>query len=349
VAPVNLLSQNDFRAFSAALEKIYGTPSLEQFRSGVLAAIKTLFSCNTICYNEIVPPGTMTTWITEPTNALPGPVLRDAFMRNFIEHPILTHYARTGDIGSYRISDLLSRRQFHYLTLYNEYYRRSGVEYQLMTPILLVPGLMAGIALDRDCADFTETERLCLDLVRPHLVQGYRNVQALDLMKQTIEGTGTRLFIVGRTGHPVTGSDEAWRMIARYFNAAHARRSLPDELVRWINHERAHFAQESDAPSPSVPLVVTNENGRLTVKFIWGGKVAGQDLILIDEELAVIAPTLTRREAEILTWLSQGKTNAEIGEALSISPRTVKKHLEHIYSKLQVHRRTAAVSRSYYL
>jgi len=346
---VNPLSQNDLRAFSAALEKIYDTPSLEQFPSGVLAAVKTLFSCNTICYNEIVPPGVMTTWITEPTNALPGLVLRDSFMRNFTEHPILTHYTQTGDIGSYRISDLLSERQFHYLTLYNEYYRRSGVEYQLMTPILLVPGLMAGIALDRDCTDFTDTERLCLDLVRPHLVQGYRNVQALDLMKQTIERTGTRLFIVGRTGHPVTGSDEAWRMITRYFNTTRACHSLPDELVRWINHERARFARESDAPSPSVPLVLTNENGRLTVTFIWGGKVAEQDLILMDEESVEITPALTRREAEILTWLSQGKTNAEIGEVLSISPRTVKKHLEHIYSKLHVHRRTAAVSRSYYL
>jgi DNA-binding CsgD family transcriptional regulator len=349
VAPVNPLYQKDLRAFSAALEKIYGTPSLEQFPSGVLAAVKTLFSCNTICYNEIVPPGKMVTWITEPTNALPGPVLRGAFMRNFTEHPILTHYARTGDTGSYRISDLLPERQFHYLTLYNEYYRRSGVEYQLMTPILLVPGLMAGIALDRDRADFTDTERLCLDLVRPHLVQGYRNVQTLDLMKQTIEGTGTRLFIVGRTGHPVTGSDEAWRIIARYFNATHARCSLPDELVRWINYERARFTEESDAPSPSVPLVVTNENGRLTVKFIWGGQAAEQDLVLMDEEPVEIAPMLTRRETEILTWVSQGKTNSEIGEALSISPRTVKKHLEHIYSKLKVHRRTAAVARSYYL
>jgi DNA-binding CsgD family transcriptional regulator len=346
---MNPLSQNDLRAFSATLEKVYGTSSLEQFPSGVLDAVRRLFACNTICYNEIALPGTMTTWVTEPADALPGPVLRDSFMRNFTEHPILTHYAQTGDNGSYRISDLLPERQFHRLTLYNEYYRRSSVEYQLMTPILLVPGLMAGIALDRDYVDFTEAERLSLDLVRPHLIQAYRNVQALNLMKQTIEGTGSRVFIVGRSGQLITRSDDAWQVIARYFNIARAHRSLPDELIRWIDRERARFAEESDAPSPSVPLVVTNENGRLAVKFIWGGKIAGQDLILIDEEPAAIAPVLTRRETEILTWLSQGKTNAEIGEALFISPRTVKKHLEHIYSKLRVHRRTAAVSRSYYL
>ena len=58
---------------------------------------------------------------------------------------------------------------------------------------------------------------------------------------------------------------------------------------------------------------------------------------------------LTKREMEILAWLSRGKTNTEIGLALSISPRTVKKHLEHIYSKLQVHRRSAAVAQSLHL
>jgi DNA-binding CsgD family transcriptional regulator len=59
-------------------------------------------------------------------------------------------------------------------------------------------------------------------------------------------------------------------------------------------------------------------------------------MIIIEEEPADTASAsmdsskLTRREAEILAWLSQGKTNVEIGLALSISPRTVKKHLEHI-------------------
>ena len=122
-------------------------------------------------------------------------------------------------------------------------------------------------------------------------------------------------------------------------------KSLPDKLNHWINNERARFNQGVGTLSPSVPLSVTNDKGRLTLKFIWGGKGAGQDLLLLKEEPAGIDPPLTRREVEILTWLSQGKTNVEIGEALSISPRTVKKHLEHIYNKLQVHRRAAAVGR----
>ena len=51
---------------------------------------------------------------------------------------------------------------------------------------------------------------------------------------------------------------------------------------------------------------------------------------------------LTAREAEVLGWVARGKTNAEIGAALFISPLTVRKHLEHILEKLGVRTRTAA-------
>lgn len=53
---------------------------------------------------------------------------------------------------------------------------------------------------------------------------------------------------------------------------------------------------------------------------------------------------LTFREAEILMWISRGKTNKEVGLILETSPRTVNKHLEHIFEKLGVVTRAAAVS-----
>jgi hypothetical protein len=286
---VNHLTQNDLRAFSSALEKIYNIPSPERFSSGTLSAIKGLFSCNTICYNEVILPDSMTTWITEPTNALPGPTLREAFMSYFTEHPVLACYAQSGDGRSYRISDFLSNRQFHDLARYNEYYRQSSVEYQLVAALMLAPGQMAGTALDRDCADFTVTEALSLDLIRLHLMQAYRNVQTLDLMKRATEETGSKLLVASRSGQARLESDEAWRTIARYFDVLPSRKSLPDVLDRWINYERARFCQECDAPSPSVPIVINNERGKLTLRFMRGGKVAGQDLLLrlLEHQLCV--------------------------------------------------------------
>lgn len=53
--------------------------------------------------------------------------------------------------------------------------------------------------------------------------------------------------------------------------------------------------------------------------------------------------SLSPREAEILSWVMQGKTNPEIGIISGIKLTTVKKHLESIYAKLGVDNRTAAV------
>lgn len=53
---------------------------------------------------------------------------------------------------------------------------------------------------------------------------------------------------------------------------------------------------------------------------------------------------LTRREAEVLLWVSYGKTNRTISEILGISPRTVNKHLEQVFRKLGVETRAAATA-----
>jgi len=53
---------------------------------------------------------------------------------------------------------------------------------------------------------------------------------------------------------------------------------------------------------------------------------------------------LTAREVEVLEWVAYGKTNRDIGDILGLSPRTVNKHLEHVYVKLGVETRLAAAT-----
>lgn len=65
-----------------------------------------------------------------------------------------------------------------------------------------------------------------------------------------------------------------------------------------------------------------------------------------DSEILKKEFSLTERESEVLLWISQGKTNREIGIILSMSPRTVNKHLEQVYRKLEVENRTTAAAKS---
>jgi DNA-binding CsgD family transcriptional regulator len=51
---------------------------------------------------------------------------------------------------------------------------------------------------------------------------------------------------------------------------------------------------------------------------------------------------LTPRETEVLLWISQGKSNHDIGVILGAKTGTIRKHVEHIFAKLNVENRTAA-------
>lgn len=55
---------------------------------------------------------------------------------------------------------------------------------------------------------------------------------------------------------------------------------------------------------------------------------------------------LTAREAQVLAWVTEGKSNHMISVILGISPRTVQKHLEHTFRKLGVECRTAAATQA---
>ena len=67
---------------------------------------------------------------------------------------------------------------------------------------------------------------------------------------------------------------------------------------------------------------------------------------VVEEEVLQRTLSISSRESEVLLWVSRGKSNREIGEILTISPRTVDKHLAQIFTKLGVANRASAAARA---
>ena len=65
------------------------------------------------------------------------------------------------------------------------------------------------------------------------------------------------------------------------------------------------------------------------------------------ESLKEVKYNLSKRESEILNWLSKGYRYKEIAEKLYISTETVRTHIRNIYTKLQVQSRTEAINKFY--
>ena len=84
----------------------------------------------------------------------------------------------------------------------------------------------------------------------------------------------------------------------------------------------------------------------LNVRHVGQSAVSESMLLLriAPQGVSALPVVLTPRETEVLAWLAKGKTNRDIADILGMSPRTVNKHLEHIFEKLGVETRTAAVA-----
>jgi two-component system nitrate/nitrite response regulator NarL len=60
--------------------------------------------------------------------------------------------------------------------------------------------------------------------------------------------------------------------------------------------------------------------------------------------MELMASMLTRREREVLELLTAGATSEQLADELSLSPHTVRTHIQNIMSKLQVHSRLEAAT-----
>lgn len=136
----------------------------------------------------------------------------------------------------------------------------------------------------------------------------------------------------------------ARKLLKDYF--ANPEELAPDELLGWIS-DANQARRNSREPRP---LLVAQGNRRLLASF--HDQTGDEEwLVVLREEndasaieSLIAAFRLTQREAEVLYWVVQGKTSNDIGEILGNSPRTVNKHLEHVFEKLGVETRTAAAN-----
>jgi DNA-binding CsgD family transcriptional regulator len=125
--------------------------------------------------------------------------------------------------------------------------------------------------------------------------------------------------------------------------------SLPESLQHWFKDQISRLTFNGNVPSRCLPLHIKQAGRQLIVRLI-PNSIKEQYLLLLEEEelqsfsiSALELLGLTKREAEVLFWIAKDKSNAAVAKAIGCSEGTVRKHLEHLYAKLSVQTRTAAV------
>ncbi len=157
-----------------------------------------------------------------------------------------------------------------------------------------------------------------------------------------------------------TALDTAKQYVLSVNNDANILWTTPDtqELLQkyGLNNEiyRAQLTADMKAwlhkPEKKVDLIFHIAERSLTIRYFKMVNDNEHLLRIVEHDSLLDADTLqktlsiTKREAEVMLWVIQGKTNREIADILNLSPRTINKHLEQVYAKIQVDNRTAATS-----
>ena len=93
------------------------------------------------------------------------------------QHPKLAHWSQHGGGAAVRLSDVVSQRVLHHLTIYDDFWRPFGVEYDFGIRVEYAPERGVDLSCTRSHKDFSDGECDLLDALRPYLV---RCLQRLD-------------------------------------------------------------------------------------------------------------------------------------------------------------------------
>lgn len=376
------LTQRDLRSLMKVCQALLVPCQLEEFYTKLLSCVSEIVASDISASTEVnFHTRSISTFSSSlsDTSTLTHAAIEEVARDHFYEHPLITNFLATQDYGAYKISDFLSERELHRLPgLYEKLLHPLGVEDQFSLGLSMPQGgaiqgrlhqpqsKLIWIGLYRSDRTFSERDRTLLNLLRPHLLQALQNAaaftqtqQELQALKQTINQLG--LIGLSNQGQVHWISDRAWSWLQQYdLLSVRQKGRLSESLDRWINYQIALQTQAQEQPCSFSRLCIERSDRRLTLRLIATTMMPHSDtlqalpnhsyLLLIEEELLIPFRArslevlgLTPREAEVLYWIIQDKQNSEIAAILGIQVGTLKKHIEHLYTKLGVQTRTAAI------
>jgi DNA-binding CsgD family transcriptional regulator len=332
-----MLSCSDVANLSRALIELHTPGSHTDFPSRLFASLRICFTCDFYSYNELTDKS------VERVEIYPNWGKDLEVFKNYVhEHPSINAIYQKRLRSAVKISDFVNLTQWHRTHLYNEFFRHRNQNYQLaFISTEELPKL--GVALNRESTDFSEDERCLLNLLRPHLIQAYRDSKLFSYLNEAASLCNDGFIIVDRARRIRYANLQAIRMLKQFFGADPGS-ALPSRIGNWLQ-EKTSTRPVGLGPVPELTIDLDGE--RLTVQTLSHPETTEWRLLLRVTALQMDARPLqrlglTNREAEVLLWVTQGKSNSEIAIILASKVRTIAKHLERVFAKLMVENRTAA-------
>lgn len=217
-------------------------------------------------------------------------------------------------------------------------------------PVIFMTGLSETThileGLDAGGVDYV-TKPIVIDEMLARIRVHSANARLTQSAQAALDTAGRTLLAVDLAGEILWLTPLARKRLGGLFIEGKTRPSaLPPSLARWLKDAAAVTDRERQRE------IVTPLPGDAGSTLTFVGRMGMDEYLLrlgsgqVDDAPGRLRQTfdLTQREGEVLWWIAAGKSNRDIAAILSLSPRTVDKHLEQVYLKLRVENRTAAAT-----
>jgi DNA-binding CsgD family transcriptional regulator len=219
-----------------------------------------------------------------------------------------------------------------------------GQRHQLRA-MIFDEGSQVNVVVSRSTRSFSDQECQLLETLRPHLAQAYQSSNQSSFSSEAMGVADVGFLVADRNGNIQYATAKAIKLMNHYFHPK-SELMLPDRIQTWLKE-----GEKLKVP-PLHELRVDIGQVSLIVQTMSTTDASLHRLLLHETVQKLEAEPLqklglTRREAEVLFWASQGKSNGEIAIILASKVRTIAKHLERIFAKLMVENRTAAAQAAF--
>jgi DNA-binding response OmpR family regulator len=170
--------------------------------------------------------------------------------------------------------------------------------------------------------------------IKRHIETAKRALSAQD----ALDHVGKNVFCVSAVGRLSWATPHVHELVEGISSGnASPWATLAPVIERWLSQDTSQHLQ-IDCFSEKMHIAYERQQKNMHLLRIVQNKIQKSP-----SDLQQHLP-ITKRESEVLYWVSYGKTSWEISQILDMSPRTVNKHLEQIYKKLGVDNRTSAAA-----
>jgi len=322
------------RTLSDALLQLHGSGMHEDFPSRLFACLKSCLFCDFYSYDERTENESQRLEVY-PASAVNLDLLSGWIDQRTDIHGIYRH-GRPPRIFRFCTPCRRFRNEFH-----SELLILLGQQHQLRV-VFFDERSRVDVVVSRSTQPFSGEECQMLEMLRPHLAQAYKSSNQSSFSSEAMGVADAGFLVTDRDGRIRYATAKARRLVGKYF-LAESEQILPEPIQRWLKER-----ERLDSVLPWQQLRVDFGRTSLSIRVMSDANPALHRLLIretvqtVDAEL-LLELGLTRKEAEVLFWASQGKSNGDIAIILASKVRTVAKHLERVFAKLMVENRTAAV------